>query len=136
MQRPELLPRWFKPIAGGPNMFDMREHEWKPWRAVFSRAFSAENILSLVPDMVDETMVYSQTLQEKAKQGKFFHLDPMTLRFMIDVIGKTTLYVTKLIPLTESSLSSTQERTPWGSEGVQRLGRLHAKSDSLASSER
>ncbi|KAL8943447.1 MAG: hypothetical protein Q9211_000979 [Gyalolechia sp. 1 TL-2023] len=91
MQRPPLLPRFFKPIAGGPNMFDMREHEWKPWRTVFSRAFSAENIASLIPNMVDETMVYMETLHDFAKQDKLFYLDLTTLRFTIDVIGKTIL---------------------------------------------
>ncbi|KAL8913216.1 MAG: hypothetical protein Q9171_001930 [Xanthocarpia ochracea] len=91
MQRPPLLPRFFRPIAGGPNMFDMREHEWKPWRAVFSKAFSAEHILSLVPDMVDETMTYCETLESLAGQRKMFQLDLITLRFTIDVIGKTIL---------------------------------------------
>lgn len=91
MQRPELLPRFFKPIAGAPNLFDMREHEWKPWRAIFSRAFSAEHILSLVPAMVDETMVYSETLQKLAEKDEMFYLDLTTLRFTIDVIGKTIL---------------------------------------------
>lgn len=91
MQRPPLLPRFFKPIAGRPNMFDMREHEWKPWRTVFSKAFSAEHILSLVPDMVDETMVYSETLRRLAEQREMFQLDLTTLRFTIDVIGKTIL---------------------------------------------
>ena len=57
MQRPQLLLRWFKPIAGGPNMFDMREHEWQPWRTVFSKAFSVENVLSLVPDVFDESTI-------------------------------------------------------------------------------
>ncbi|KAL8792683.1 MAG: hypothetical protein Q9195_004743 [Heterodermia aff. obscurata] len=91
MQRPPLLPRFFKPIAGGPDMFDMREHEWRPWRAKFNKAFSAEHVLSLVPDMIDETLVYSETLEKHSKEGKIFYLDLTTLRFTIDVIGKTIL---------------------------------------------
>ncbi|KAI4257703.1 MAG: hypothetical protein LQ352_001543 [Teloschistes flavicans] len=93
MQRPQLLPRFFKPIAGGPNMFDMREHDWKPWRAIFSKAFSAEHVVSLIPDMVDETIVYSETLKNFAERKEMFQLDLTTLRFTIDVIGKTILYV-------------------------------------------
>ena len=95
MQRPPLLPRFFRPFAGGPNMFDMREHEWKPWRSVFSKAFSAEHTLSLVPGMVDETLVYRETLRNHAEQGKVFPLDLTTLRFTIDVIGRTIMYVVK-----------------------------------------
>ncbi len=72
-------------------MFDMREHEWKPLRAVFSKAFSTEHVLSLIPEMVDETMVYSKTLRQLAEEKRLFHLDLITLRFTIDVIGKTIL---------------------------------------------
>lgn len=93
MERPGLLPRFFKPICGGPNMFDLPEKKWKPWRAIFSKGFSAEHILSLVPGMVDETVVYCETLRGLALQGNMFYLDSTPLRFTIDVIGKTVLYV-------------------------------------------
>ena len=93
MQRPPLLPRFFKPICGGPSMFDMKEHQWRPWRAIFSKGFSADYVLSLVPEMVDETLVYSETLQRHAQRKEMFHLDLTTLRFTFDVIGKTILYV-------------------------------------------
>lgn len=92
MRRPTLLPRFFRPICGGPNMFDMPEHKWKSWRPVFSRGFSADHILSLVPGMVDETIVYCETLQKLAQKRELFYLDLTTLRFTIDVIGRTILY--------------------------------------------
>ena len=118
-------------------MFDMREHEWKPWRAVFSRAFSAEHIMLLVPDMVDETMVYSETLRKLAKQAELFHLDLTTLRFTIDVIGKTILYVDTILSSPRATVNTTKKQcTPWGSKRVQRFSRLHAESNPLASSER
>ena len=74
-------------------MFDMREHEWRPWRGKFNKAFSAENVLLLVSDMIDETLVYRETLQKHLKDEKMFYLDLTTLRFTIDVIGKTNLYI-------------------------------------------
>lgn len=91
MERPSLLPRFFKPICGGPSMFDLPEKKWKPWRAVFSRGFSAEHILSLVPGMVDETITYCEILRSLALKGDMFYLDPTTLRFTMDVIGRTIL---------------------------------------------
>ena len=92
MQRPALLPRWFNPICGGPSLFDMREHEWKRWRGVFSKASNPEHTLSLVPSMVDETLVYCDNLKDMAEKGEIFKLDLLTLRFTIDVIGKTILF--------------------------------------------
>lgn len=93
MERPFLLHRFFKPITGGPALFDMSEKDWKPWRAVFNRGFSADHVLSLVPDMVKETMTYSETLQDVARKGALFYLDTTTLRFTMDMIGRTILYV-------------------------------------------
>ena len=91
MQRPKLLPRWFKPITGGSNVFDMREQEWKPWRGVFNGAFSAQHVMSLVPGIVGETKTYVDTLRQYAAKKQMFSLDTITLRFMFDVIGRTIL---------------------------------------------
>lgn len=96
MERPSLLPRFFKPICGGPNLFDLPEKKWRPWRSIFSKGFSTDHILSLVPSMVDETVVYCETLQSLTLDGSMFYLDPTTLRFTIDVIGKAILLVDDL----------------------------------------
>lgn len=92
-ERPPLLERFFKPIAGGPNLFDLTEKEWKPWRAVFNKGFSTEHTLSLVPGMTRMTKTYCDTLRRLAEKGEMFYLDPTTLRFMMDMIGQTILYV-------------------------------------------
>ena len=91
MQRPALLPRFFQPICGGPSLFDLPEKAWRPWRAIFTKAFNADHVLSLVSEMVDETLVYCNTLEDIAAKGELCYLDPVTLRFTIDVIGKTVL---------------------------------------------
>ena len=93
LNRPSILPRFFKPIAGGPNLFDLGEKEWRPWRTIFARGFGAEQVSSLVPGMVKETLVYCKILEEKARKGEIFSLDATTLRFTIDLIGKTILCV-------------------------------------------
>ena len=93
MERPFLLHRFFKPITGGPALFDLPEDEWRPWRTVFSKGFSTEHVLSLVPGMVKETVVYSETLRELARKDAMFYLDTITLRYMMDMIGRTILYV-------------------------------------------
>jgi cytochrome P450 len=90
-ERPPLLRRFFKPIAGGTNLFDLPEKEWRPWRAVFNKGFSSEHVSSLVPGMVKETLVYLETLRGHAREGNMFFLDNMTLRFTMDMIGKTIL---------------------------------------------
>jgi cytochrome P450 len=90
--RPDLLPRWFKPITGGASIFDMAEPEWRPWRAVFSKGFNNEHFVSHLPGMIEETKIYAETLRNLARKGEMFYLDLVTLRFMMDMIGKTLLF--------------------------------------------
>ena len=92
-ERPRLLERFFKPIAGGPNLFDLVEKDWRPWRVIFNRAFSTEHILSLVPAMITTTSIYSDTLRELTQKEEIFSLDRLTLRFTMDLIGKIILCV-------------------------------------------
>ena len=74
-------------------MFDVNEAAWKPWRSVFNKGFHSDHISSLVPDITNEILVYVETLCAAAKKNEMVFLEPITLRFMIDVIGKTVLYV-------------------------------------------
>lgn len=96
-ERPTLLKRFFKPIAGGSNLFDLTEKEWRPLRAIFNKGFNTEHILSLVPAMASTTSVYCETLRKFAQAGDMFYLDPCTLRFTVDMIGKTVLYVSSTL---------------------------------------
>ena len=89
--RASMLKRFFKPIAGGPNLFDMTEREWRPWRVVFSKGFSSEHVTGLVPHVLRETVVYKETLRNLARRKEMFYLDLVTLRFMVDVMGQTIL---------------------------------------------
>ena len=99
-ERPALLRRFFRPITRGSNLFDLPEKEWKPWRAVFSKGFNTEHILLLVPGIVKETLIYAENLRSLAQRGEMFYLDAITLRFAMDMIGRTILCVSLLhLPL-------------------------------------
>ena len=69
----------------------MPEPEWRPWRGVFTKGFNNEHFVSHLPGMIEETKTYAETLRKFAKTGEMFYLDPVTLRFMMDMIGKTLL---------------------------------------------
>jgi hypothetical protein len=40
IERPSLLRRFFRPICGGPSMFDLPKAKWKPWRAILSKGLA------------------------------------------------------------------------------------------------
>jgi cytochrome P450 len=89
-ERPKLLRRFLKPITGGLTIFDLDEKEWKPWRTIFNKGFHSERMYSLVPSMVEETRVFAKKLRSLTDKGVCF-LDPIALRFTIDLIGRTVM---------------------------------------------
>ena len=91
-EKPPTLIDWFKPLAGGPSLFDSNGHHWKSLRNLFSPAFSANHTLSLVPSMVECALEYCNTLRSHALANDVFQLDPVTLRFVMDLMGKLILY--------------------------------------------
>ncbi len=90
-QKPPIIRDWMRPFTGGPSLFEMPETEWKPWRAIFNKAFASSHLLSLVPGLMDDAQVYLDILRQHARAGDMFYLDPVTLRFMIDIIGRSVL---------------------------------------------
>jgi cytochrome P450 len=91
LEKPDALRKWVWSLAGGISIFDAPASRWKPLRALFNRGFSASHLMTLVPLMVEETEVYCETLREKARGGEMCFLDPVNLRLMLDIIGRTGL---------------------------------------------
>lgn len=93
LEKPNALRTWFWSITGGISLFDARANEWNALRGLFARAFSEKHLIALVPAIVEETEVYCEVLREKAARGEMFMMDPVNLRLMLDVIGRTGLCV-------------------------------------------
>jgi cytochrome P450 len=91
LNKPDALRKWTWSISGGISLFDAPAEQWKPLRALFSRGFSANHQMNLVPSMVEETQVHCETLRQHAKTGDMFYLDPTNLRCVLDIIGRTLL---------------------------------------------
>lgn len=91
LEKPNALKVWTWSLSGGTNLFDAPPEEWKPLRALFSRGFSANHLMNLVPFIVEETQVYCNILREHAKLADLFFLDTTNVKFMLDVIGRTAL---------------------------------------------
>lgn len=97
-------------------MFDVNEAAWRPWRTVFNKGFHSDYISSLVPGITDEILVYIDTLRAAAKKDEMIYLEPITLRFMIDVIGKTILYASSTTHRSEKLLTVSCSNSALGSQ--------------------
>lgn len=91
LPKPKILEAFFRPLAGGINLFTMNGPEWKRSRALFNPGFNINYLLGQISSIVEPTLVYVEILRERALQGEVFSLDDVTLWFTMDVIGAVTL---------------------------------------------
>ena len=91
------LPKypWMKnfvgPIAGRENLLTMEGQTHKTWRSTLNPCFSASHLISLLPMIVQDAVLFSQKLDEKARGGEVFRMKELTDDLVIDVIGRTVL---------------------------------------------
>ncbi|KAK5133266.1 hypothetical protein LTR08_008000 [Meristemomyces frigidus] len=80
---------------GGPgNLVSSEGAEWKKWRSVFNPGFSSKHLMSLVPVIVDEALVFNEIMTRKAKANTLFRMERDTTRLTVDIIGKVILDLT------------------------------------------
>jgi cytochrome P450 len=78
-------------FLGKNNMVSAAGHKWKSLRVMFNPGFSANNLMTLVPYIIDASLVFCEVMQEKASEGEIFELEEYATRLTIDIIGKVTL---------------------------------------------
>lgn len=76
------------PLLGRDDMVSTNGELWKRWRTMFNPGFSTQHLMTLVPGIVDDVLVYVDKLNEHVDMGDVFRLEEETTRLTIDVIGK------------------------------------------------
>ena len=79
------------PLANGSDLVSMDGQEWKYWRDMFNPGFSASHLMTLVPDIVKETKVFLDVLNDQAMKQDIFRMKNLTDNLAMDVIGKVVL---------------------------------------------
>ena len=89
----EGVRQFMKPMTGEHDMVTMEGQMWKRWRSIFNPGFSAGHIMTLIPGIVEEVVVFRNLLRERAKRKKndIFQLEKLALNLSIDIIGKVVL---------------------------------------------
>lgn len=87
------LRNFLRPLTGGLDLLSMNGPTWKKWRSIYNPGFSTNHLIALVPDIVRETLVFCDILQEHAERKIIFRMKPCTDNLAIDVIGKVVLWV-------------------------------------------
>ena len=78
-------------ITGGYELFTMEGPMWKYWRSAFAHGFSSSHIMAVIPELIEEALVFRDILREKAKEGVRFTLESMTANLAADLLGRFML---------------------------------------------
>lgn len=84
---------FMRPITGGKDMLCTEGDLWKHWRSIFNPGFSPSHIMTLVPDIIKDVVVFRDILREHAKTGDIFRLEDQTTNLTLDIIGRVVLSV-------------------------------------------
>lgn len=76
-------------MVGTKSLFSTQGAEWTKQRSWFAPAFSLQHILTLVPGMVEEALVFKKKLEGFAESGEVFSMNEATMKLTIDVIGRS-----------------------------------------------
>ena len=87
----EIVTDYMYHLTGGKNLVSMHGAEWKTWRSIFNPGFSASHLMTLVPGIVDDSMVFCEILREHAEKGDVFRLEDLSTKLTVDIIGKVVL---------------------------------------------
>lgn len=78
-------------LLGKGNMVSLEGQKWKMFRSIFNPGFSATHLMSLVPYMLDSSLVFVNACRKKAETNELFAMDTLATRYAIDIIGKITM---------------------------------------------
>ena len=79
------------PLTYGRDIVSMDGQEWKTWRSIFNPGFSAGHLMTLVPDIVEETITFCKLLKGHTQTKTAFPMKGMTDNLAMDVIGRVVL---------------------------------------------
>ncbi|OAG37348.1 hypothetical protein AYO21_08425 [Fonsecaea monophora] len=91
LPKSQLTTKFLTNLLGENNMVGLEGHAWKSLRSIFNPGFSASHLFTLVPYVVDSSLVFLDLLLEKAQTNELVQLDPLSIGFAIDIIGKVVM---------------------------------------------
>lgn len=85
------LSSYMYPMTGGNDLVSMEGNEWKKWRNTFNPGFSTGHLMTLVSEIMKDTMVFCDILRELAGKRDIFLMDEVTMNLSLDIIGRVAL---------------------------------------------
>jgi len=87
----ELLRGELRPLTSCVDLLNLEGAEWKKWRAIFNPGFSAKNLMSMMPEVLEEIDVFRSALFEAAESGEAVQMVPLATKVTVDIVGRVVL---------------------------------------------
>ncbi|ROT41099.1 cytochrome P450 monooxygenase-like protein [Sodiomyces alkalinus F11] len=78
-------------VGSHDNLLSADGHTWMKLRRIFNPGFASSHLSTMIPGIVEETEIFSKTLEEYAQKERAFRLDETATLLTIDVIGRLIL---------------------------------------------
>jgi cytochrome P450 len=95
-QFPWALPKsptmkGIQPLVGTHSILTMAGEEWKTMRKRFNPGFNPTHLMTLLPCILDSTMVFLKHLDDYAASGEDFRSETLLVNLTFDIIGKVVM---------------------------------------------
>lgn len=91
LRKHDLMAYEFAPFTQGDDLVCSEGQQWRTWRSIFNPGFSARNVQSLVPGMLEEIKVFRKGLEKIAATGETVPMNKQAAKLTVDVIGQAVL---------------------------------------------
>ncbi|KAJ8131544.1 hypothetical protein O1611_g2083 [Lasiodiplodia mahajangana] len=90
-----MVKQYIRPLTSSIDIFCAEGAAWKTWRSILSPGFSNRNLITMVPEIVEEVAVFvdelKKTVGRSGTWGPVFQLEPKTINLTFDVICRAVL---------------------------------------------
>ena len=86
-----MYPRFVGHIVGKTSMIYTEGPQWKKSRTLFNPGFSAGHLMTLIPSIVDDVLIFCNVLDGLAKSGRVTPIEDKLARLTIDIMGHIVL---------------------------------------------
>ncbi|KAI0886539.1 cytochrome P450 4V3 [Annulohypoxylon maeteangense] len=94
LPKDQIMTDFMMPLTGNMDIVSSDGQLWKTWRARFNPGFSARNLTALLPEIIEESLVFVNGLKDLAGKdenwGPVFQFEDKTTNLTLDVIVRAS----------------------------------------------
>jgi hypothetical protein len=102
LPKARISSKFLEPLTQNKDIVSSEGDDWKSWRSRLNPGFSPRNVTALLPELVEEVLVFVDALKKLAGKdgswGQVFQLEEKTTNLTFDIIIRAAVYVTSPAP--------------------------------------